>query len=101
MYGWGWFRQGDDRSVEVPPPFAIDAQITNDKGAFRAGGKVNLADHMLNGLWVRLSQRHTEWDGDCNLAAYSKSDSPDGEWIYAGYGQVTWELPNSPGKAES
>jgi hypothetical protein len=67
--GWGWF--DDTNAVDVPPKFELDAEIVEPGEPFRAVlGKLPKDGHPLEGMWILLSQRHSPYDGDCNLRAF-------------------------------
>ena len=53
--------------MTVPEEFDLDAQYT-PVGAIQ--GRVSKPGPTLNGLWVVLSQRHTEKDGFYNLSTF-------------------------------
>jgi hypothetical protein len=73
IYGWGWYSADSNASVDVPPPFELDAEVIEASEPFRAVlGQLSKGDHLLSGLWILLSQRHSPHDGDCNLRAYAE-----------------------------
>ncbi len=89
-YGWGWT---DDKGgiVETPPAFKMIAEAKEPEGRFVAVGLLDQPDHLLHGLWVAVTQRHTEWTGTCNIAAcYERPDDPINPTAikYAGFAQV-------------
>lgn len=70
IYGWGWADlQG--HSIDVPRSFVLDVSVLKEGQPFHtaAGRLDNDGDHLLRGLWVVLSQRHSVNDGDYNLTA--------------------------------
>ncbi|MGA8171152.1 MAG: hypothetical protein WB816_10050 [Methylocystis sp.] len=92
QYGWGWLERAPDRPIAVPPPFAFRARAARPNGRFVATGLVDRPGHLLDGLWLRLEQRHREWDGVCDLSVYGRL--PRGEnlssedEVYHGYARV-------------
>jgi len=68
IYGWGW-RAPDNSLIETPEEFGLEAEQT--LGGIITG-RVSHPGHPLDGMWLRLSQRHVEKDGSYNLRAYLK-----------------------------
>lgn len=72
--GWGWYG-ADGRLETLPPPFEFDA-VSIGGDAFLVVGQCDEPEHPLFGIWVRLSQRHTDWDGVCVVSATESADGP-------------------------
>lgn len=86
MYGWGWFE--GETLLDVPPPFKVTATV-EDGVSFLATMQLLEASHPLNGYWIILSQRHRDWDGACNLAAYrDRPSEPSERCQISGYAMV-------------
>lgn len=69
IYGSGWFRRNE--SVAVPPEFDVVVSKVESGRPFKTAiGLVSERNHLLDGLWIRLTARHAEEDGRCNLEAF-------------------------------
>ncbi len=90
IYGWGWF-QGETL-LDVPPPCQVVAAV-EEGPSFLAVGQVMEPSHFLDGLWIRLSQRHRDWDGCCDLEAFrAKPTAPSERAQIHGYAMVVVEV---------
>ncbi len=86
IYGWGWFE--GEMLLDVPSPFEVMATV-EDGVSFLATMQLLEASHPLNGYWIILSQRHTEWDGTCYLAAHrGRPTGPSDRAQISGYAMV-------------
>jgi hypothetical protein len=54
FYGWGWSCR-DGKGAAVPPPFNLDAVITETDGFKTAVGLLDQAAHPLASMWIFLS----------------------------------------------
>ena len=62
IHGWGW--SCGDETLAVPRPFEMQAHLT---GPPEWAGKILSPEHTYAGCAVKLSQRHSEWDGQVNV----------------------------------
>lgn len=54
FYGWGWsYRSG--KGAAVPPPFSLDARVTETAGFKTAVGRFDEPAHPLGSMWIFLS----------------------------------------------
>jgi hypothetical protein len=87
--GWGWY---DVRGIGPPSAFDLYIEIIEEGTPFkRALGRVAETGHPFSRLWISLSQRHTTFDGWCNLDAFAQRPSfpiANAEWIAGGMGIV-------------
>jgi hypothetical protein len=71
--GWGWF---DSRDAGMPSPFESDVTVEETGNPFlRAVGQISSDLHPYSGMWVRLSPRHTVFDGWCTMSVFSERPS--------------------------
>jgi hypothetical protein len=90
IHGWGW-RAPDNTLVEVPIEFVLEAEEAPD-GCIR--GRVSDPNHLLDGMWLLLTQRHVQKDGMYNLRAYARQPtSPAEPDDIAGYAEVALLQP--------
>jgi hypothetical protein len=70
IYGWGW-TNSSGQPIDVPAPFELEVRATKEEPfvGTAVGQLLGSPSHPLNGLWIRLSQRHKILDGDYNLVA--------------------------------
>ena len=91
-YGYGWISCSTGNSVEEPPPFELAGLVDGSDGSFSMRGRVDKPGHLLDRLWVTLTQRHAEWDGVCNLTASGEepksADQEPDHPAYLGYATV-------------
>lgn len=76
IYGWGWYDELGN-PVDVPTHFVLEAEVFKPGEPFEdvVGRFPDGPNHLLTGLWIYLTQRHSPHDGNCNLAAYR--EKPD------------------------
>jgi hypothetical protein len=63
LYGWGWRR--DDETIDVPPPFSIDAEAGD-----RVEGALSESSHPLPGMWIELTIRARGAEPTYNVRAF-------------------------------
>jgi hypothetical protein len=94
IYGWGWFYRREKESLSPPPEFVMEAEVALNGAPFRvARGRVSIAGHLLDGLWILLTSRHEPYDGHCNLQAFMDkpilSEYPPQPPQFSGYAIVS------------
>ena len=64
IYGYGWSCTGASETRETPTPFMARVAGSVDKGWI---GKVEMPAHEFDGQAIRMSKRHTVFDGTVNV----------------------------------
>lgn len=73
IYGFGWFRAGEQRAIEVPTEFELDAEVVEPGAPPKLVlGQVTQSDHVLAGFWVALALRTRGDHPTFNVVVYSE-----------------------------